>query len=166
MASVRPQWEERARLTRLAFGILCAVLLAGAAAPAAAGDDDFFTHLHTDKAMANVTVSPGRIGPVEIAIQLETVDERPLAAKAVSVTLSSPKAGSARQTIEATRISDDRWQVKTSLPQSGRWMLGLGISIPDGDKISIEAPILIGAAAAGTKPVAKKTSDGSAHHHH
>jgi hypothetical protein len=141
-------------------------LLAGAAVPAAAGDDDFFTHLHTDKAMANVTVSPGRTGPVDIAIQLETVDERPLAAKAVSVTLSSPKAGSARQTIEATRITDDRWQAKAQLPQSGRWMLGLGITVSDNDKINIEAPILIGAAAAGKKPVAKKARDGAAHHHH
>ena len=52
-------------------------------APAAAADDNFFTHLHTDKAMANVTVSPARKGPVEIAIQLETVEEKPLAAKAV-----------------------------------------------------------------------------------
>jgi hypothetical protein len=43
-------------------------------APAAiAGDDDnFFTHLHTEKAMANVTVSPGHAGPVEITVQLET----------------------------------------------------------------------------------------------
>jgi copper transport protein len=165
MASVRHRWPDRRRLTRLASAILCAVLLAGAAAPAAAGDDDFFTHLHTDKAMANVTVSPGRTGPVDIAIQLETVDERPLVAKAVSVTLTNPKSKSGRQTIEATRITDDRWQAKAQLPQSGRWMLGLGISISDGDKISIEAPILIGAAA--PKGAAKKSGkDGAAHHHH
>jgi hypothetical protein len=43
-------------------------------------NEDFFTHLHTDKAMANVTVSPGRVGPVDIAIQLETTNEEPLAA--------------------------------------------------------------------------------------
>ena len=51
-------------------------------------DDSFFTHLHAVKAMANVTVSPGRAGPVEIAIQLENADELPLAADAVSVTLA------------------------------------------------------------------------------
>jgi periplasmic copper chaperone A len=50
-----------------------------AAAPVApSGDESFFTHLHTEKAMANVTVSPGCAGPVEIDIQLENPDELPL----------------------------------------------------------------------------------------
>src|SRR5206468_2416737 len=51
------------------------------AAPAAAVDDPnepFFTHFCDKKAMANITVSPGRAGPVEIDIQLEDGDERPL----------------------------------------------------------------------------------------
>ena len=61
--------------------------LAAEPAPAASDSDSFFTHLHTEKAMANVTISPGRAGPVDIIIQLETVDELPLTAKAVSVTL-------------------------------------------------------------------------------
>ena len=138
--------------------------LAAGPTAAVAADDDFFTHLHTEKAMANVTVSPGRAGPVAISIQLVTVDERPLAAKAVSVTLLNPKPGSARQTVEATRIDDDRWQVKTSIPVAGRWMLGLGISVADGDKVSIEAPILIGAA--GTKGGKKDGKAGAAHRHH
>ena len=127
--------------------VACVCFVAGGRA--AAGDDDFFTHLHTEKAMANVTVSPGRVGPVDIAIQLETVDARPLAAKAVSVTLYNPQSSSGRQTVEATHISDNRWQVRTSIAASGRWMLGLGISVSDKDKISIEAPILIGAAGEG-----------------
>ena len=73
----------RSGLTRLASAIVCTVLLA---APAAAGDDDFFTHLHTEKAMANVTVSPGRAGPVAITVELETMEEKPLTARAVAVT--------------------------------------------------------------------------------
>ncbi|MBA2400409.1 MAG: hypothetical protein H0V72_17220 [Bradyrhizobium sp.] len=139
-------------------------LVAGPTA-AVAGDDDFFTHLHTDKAMANVTVSPGRAGPVDISIQLETVEEKPLFAKAVSVTLSNPQSGSGRQTVEATRISDDRWQVRTSIPVSGQWMLGVGISVSDGDKISIEAPILIGASAAATGDATVDGKGGAAQRH-
>ena len=48
-------------------GLGVAVLLSMAATPLAAAtdDDSFFTHLHTEKAMANVTVSPGRAGPVD-----------------------------------------------------------------------------------------------------
>jgi len=132
-------------LSRLVFGALCSVSLVVAVAMQASAreDENFFTHLHTDKAMANVTVSPGRAGPVNITIQLETVDERPLQAKAVSVTLSSTKAGAKRQTIPATKTGESEWQVKTSLPMRGRWMLGLGILISETDKVDVEAPILV-----------------------
>jgi len=135
--------------------LLC--LVAGPTA-AVAGEDDFFTHLHTEKAMANVTVSPGRAGPVDIAIQLETADERPLAAKAVTVTL---KSGSTAQTVDAKRVSDNSWQAKASIPEAGRWTLGLGISVSENDKISIEAPIQIEAAGKGGG-----TMDGKGGHHH
>ena len=84
------------KLQSLAANILCLACLQWfAAGPAlAAGDDEnFFTHLHTEKVMANVTVSPGHTGPVNILIQLETVDELPLAAKAVSVTLTDVQSG-------------------------------------------------------------------------
>jgi hypothetical protein len=130
--------------SRTMLGALCFVsLIAAATQVTAEEDDNFFTHLHTDKAMANVTVSPGRAGPVNITIQLETVDEHPLQAKAVSVRLSSAKAGVKAQTITATKTSDSEWHVQTSLPVQGRWMLGLGILISDADKVDVEAPILV-----------------------
>jgi len=133
-------------LTHLALGILCmAALSCHSAGPTAAAteDESFFTHLHTEKAMANVTISPGRVGPIEITIQLETVDELPLTAKTVSVTLSNVQSGAGRQAIQAVRSSDELWHVRTSVPSSGRWTLGLGISISETDKVSIESPILI-----------------------
>jgi copper transport protein len=130
-------------LHRAILGI--AALLSVAATPllAATDDDSFFTHLHTDKAMANVTVSPGRAGPVEIAIQLETADETPLAAKAVSVTLVDTQSGRTLAPVEASRDGEDGWHVKVAQLTPGRWMLGLGISISEVDRVSIESPILI-----------------------
>jgi copper transport protein len=137
--------RHRRRLSRPAAGIFCfawlSCLMAGQVA--AAGDDDFFTHLHTEKAMANVTVSPGRAGPVDITIQLETMEEKPLTAKAVSVTLSDAKAGSRLPAVAAEHVSDDRWHVRIPDLAAGRWMLSLGISISDTDKFSVESPILI-----------------------
>jgi hypothetical protein len=135
----------KGRLSRRVFGALCSVSLVVAAGTAVSAreDESFFTHLHTDKAMANVTVSPGRAGPVDIKIELETADERPLKAMAVSLTLSSAKAGVKPQTIRATKTSDSEWHVTTSLPVRGRWMLGLGILISDTDKVDVAAPILV-----------------------
>lgn len=141
MAMVRRR--SRGPLSRLKLSLPCLVWLSYSAAPAAAGDDDFFTHLHTEKAMANVTVSPGRAGPVDITIQLETMDEKPLTAKAVSVTLTDAKAGKRLQTVQAEHVSDDHWRVKVSDLAAGRWTLGLAISIAGSDTFSVEAPILI-----------------------
>jgi copper transport protein len=108
-----------------------------------AGGGDFFIHLHSEKAMANVTVFPGRAGPVVITVQLETPDERPLAATAVSITLSKPDTGIESVTTQAQRTADGRWRATMLAPIAGRWTLGLGILTADSDKISIEAPILI-----------------------
>ena len=133
-------------LARLACGVLCLVwlqCLAAGHAPAAEDDGNFFTHLHTGKAMANVTVTPGHAGPVEIGIQLESTDELPLVAKAVSVTLTDMQSGRKLETVQAARTGEDRWLVKIPMLPAGGWMLALGISISDADKINVEAPILI-----------------------
>jgi copper transport protein len=130
--------------SRLAFGVVLFLMsLTAKPAPAASDSDSFFTHLHTEKAMANVTISPGRAGPVDITIQLETVDELPLTARAVSVTLRDAQSEGDRQTLQATRGGDDQWHVRTSMKEPGRWILGLGISISETDSVNIESPILI-----------------------
>ncbi|CAN5235048.1 copper resistance CopC/CopD family protein [soil metagenome] len=105
--------------------------------------DDSFTHIHAEKAMANVTITPGSAGPVDIEVQLETPDERPLVAMAVSITLAYPELGIEPMTGQATRQDDGRWRARMSVSVSGRWTLGLGILISDFEKISVEAPILI-----------------------
>ncbi|MGT2440749.1 hypothetical protein ACU4GH_38755 [Bradyrhizobium betae] len=129
--------------TGLVLGVAALLSVAVTPLAAATDDDSFFTHLHTDKAMANVTVSPGRAGPVEIAIQLETADEAPLTAKAVSVTLVESQTGRTLAPVEASRDGEDSWHVKVAQLTTGRWMLGLGIAISEADHVSIESPILI-----------------------
>lgn len=143
MKQIKSAMSSRRNLASLALAM--AALLSVAATPLAAAtdDDSFFTHLHTEKAMANVTVSPGRAGPVEIAIQLETTDETPLTAKAVSVTLVDAQTGRTLAPVEASRDGEDNWHVKVAQLTPGRWMLGLGISISEADHVSIESPILI-----------------------
>ena len=143
MKLIKSQMTLRRTITALVLG--AAGLLSAAATPVAAAtdDDSFFTHLHTGKAMANVTVSPGRAGPVEIAIQLETTDEAPLTAKAVSVTLVDTQTGRKLTPVEATRDGEDGWRVKVAQLTPGRWMLGLGIAISEADHVNVESPILI-----------------------
>jgi hypothetical protein len=143
MKPIKPFMTSRRTIISLALG--AAVLLSVVATPlvAATDDDSFFTHLHTEKAMANVTVSPGRAGPVEITIQLETIDETPLTAKAVSVTLADMQTGKKLAPVEASRDGVDGWRAKVAQLTPGRWMLGLGISISAADHVNVESPILI-----------------------
>jgi copper(I)-binding protein len=119
-------------------------LAAAASAPVEDRDEPFFTHFCDPKAMANITVSPGRVGPVEIAIQLEDGDERPLTtARGVSVTLANPDKGIAPAKAVAVHVGDDKWLVKMNAPESGRWNLALGIELSASDRVDIEAPIVI-----------------------
>jgi copper(I)-binding protein len=108
----------------------------------ASGADPFFTHIHDLRLMANVTVSPGRSGPVEVLVQLEDPEENPLAADGLSVTLSNPDRGIAPVTTIAERIASDTWHARMLVPEAGKWRLALCIAMTK-EKVEIAAPILI-----------------------
>ena len=109
----------------------------------ASGADPFFTHIHDPRLMANVTVSPGRSGPVEVLVQLEDPEESPLAAEGLSVTLSNPDNGIAPITTTAERIASDTWRARMLVSMAGKWSLALRIAMTSKEKVEIAAPILI-----------------------
>jgi hypothetical protein len=138
---IRPRFQ---LFLTIFLGGICAWFFTSASrAIAEASDESFFTHVHTEKAMANVTIAPGRVGPVVVTIQLETTDERPLTAMAVSVTLTSPQAGVAPLVAAAEHTSDDQWRAMLSVPSAGRWGMGLGIKLSESEAVAVETPILI-----------------------
>ena len=106
-------------------------------------DEAFFTHLHTGKLMADVSIAPGRAGPVEISITLRTPDEHPLAAQAVTVTLENAALGIEPISAEAKLTPAGQWQAAMTAPVAGRWSLGLAVRVSDFDVVDVEAPILI-----------------------
>jgi copper(I)-binding protein len=118
---------------------------AAAASPGrvATTDEPFFTHVCGTRVMADITVSPGRSGPVEVLVQLEDGDEKPLAVDGLSVTLSNPDKGIAPVTATAERVAADSWRVRLTAAASGKWSLSLGIHLTKDDRIDIAAPILI-----------------------
>jgi copper(I)-binding protein len=119
---------------------------AAAAAPpvrAAVTDEPFFTHICGTRVMANITISPGRSGPVEVLVQLEDGDEKSLAVDALSVTLSNPDKGIAPVTVTAERVAADSWRVRLTAATSGKWSLALGIDLAKDERVDIAAPILV-----------------------
>ncbi|WFU18603.1 copper chaperone PCu(A)C [Bradyrhizobium sp. CB3481] len=116
---------------------------AAAPAPAASAGEPFFTHICGTRVMANVTISPGRGGPIEVLVQLEDADEKPLAVDGLLVTLSNPDKAIAPVTATAERVAADSWRVRLTAAASGKWSLSLGIDLAKDDRVDIAAPILI-----------------------
>jgi copper(I)-binding protein len=106
-------------------------------------ENDFFTHLCGDRLMVNVTVSPARPGDFEIFVELEDTQERPLAAKAVSITLTDENHESLPVTANAERVSDEKWRVKMSASKRGNWLLSLNVDTSQTGQVEIAAPIVI-----------------------
>lgn len=133
----------RTKLSAVCAALMATLLLAKAGPNPNAPAASFFIHLHDQRAMANVTISAVHAGAVEISIQLETIEELPLNAQSVSVTLGNPDKGIAPVMAEAQRTADDQWTVKMAASEAGRWNLALGITLAPANIVSIEAPILI-----------------------
>jgi hypothetical protein len=107
----------------------------GFVAGVASGPDSFFTHIHDPRVMANVTVSPGRSGPVEVVVQLEDPQENALAAEGLSVALSSPDNRIVLTATAAERIATDTWRALMSVSEAGRWNLALRIVMKPNESV-------------------------------
>jgi copper transport protein len=100
-------------------------LAASAAQPAS-------LHIHTDKAMADISVTPGRAGPVTIIVSLLDGEFGPLAAKELRLALSRPEAGIEPIERQAIKQADGSWRVgDLTLPVAGRWTIELEILVSD-----------------------------------
>lgn len=100
-------------------------LFAAAAQPAS-------VHIHTERAMADISVTPGRTGPVTITVSLLDGEFGPLAAKELRLALSRPEAGIEPIERQAAKQADGSWQVgDLTLPVAGRWTIELEILVSD-----------------------------------
>jgi copper transport protein len=96
-------------------------------------------HIHGDKAMFQVLVSPGRAGVDDFVLQLMTGEGALLEAKEATLTLSLPERGIAPMERQAELGPDGYWHVrKVELPFAGRWHLQIDALVTDFEKITLE----------------------------
>lgn len=89
-------------------------------------------HIHTEKAMADISVTPGRIGAVVITVSLLDGEFGPLVAKELRLALSRPEAGIEPIERQAIKQPDGSWQVgDLTLPIAGGWTIELEILVSD-----------------------------------
>ncbi|RWI15190.1 copper resistance CopC/CopD family protein [Mesorhizobium sp.] len=99
-------------------------------------------HIHTAKAMADLSITPGHVGPVAASIVIMTGDFGPLDAEQVTLVLSKPDAGIEPIKRAATKPGDGSWRVdELVVPVPGRWTARLDILVSDFEMVKIEAPI-------------------------
>ncbi|MDP1583861.1 MAG: CopD family protein [Bradyrhizobium sp.] len=106
---------------------------------AAAAVPPLAIHIHTEKAMFQVLVSPGKVGIDHFVLQLMNGDGTPLPAKEASLTLSLPARGIEPFERKAVLGSDGYWSVRdVAIPFAGRWHLRIDALVTDFERITLE----------------------------
>jgi len=106
--------------------------------------DAAFTHIHGEKAMAEVLILPGRVGPVTVRLLLLREDLSPLDAKGVDLLINKPGTVSERITRQAFRLSDGKWAVNDlTISQPGIWNVQIVIQISDDVSVVLDERIAI-----------------------
>jgi putative copper resistance protein D len=106
--------------------------------------DAAFVHIHSEEAMADVTIDPGRAGPVSARIRVVHEDSSEFPAREIRFALDPPAPGPQPVDRVAVRQADGTWQVDgIALEQPGNWMVRVIINAEDGRKILLDAPIVI-----------------------
>jgi len=135
--------------TALGFAAVVVVGFLGAMAPAshthhsaAIPDGAAFVHIHSNAGMADVTVTPGRVGTARASVRLWNDEFQPLAAERLTLTLTPPDAQPI--TRPAAQAQDGSWQVDgIPLAQAGNWRAAIDATLADKRRLLLDAPIAI-----------------------
>jgi copper transport protein len=102
-------------------------------------DAPLAVHIHTDEAMFQVLVSPGRVGMDDFVLQLMNGDGTLLHAKEATLTLSLPERGIEAIERQGTLEPDGFWHVgKVPLAIPGRWHMRIDALVTDFKEITLE----------------------------
>ncbi len=102
------------------------------------------THIHTAQAMAEITVTPGHAGPVDVSVILMSGDFGPLDAQEVTLVFANPPAGIEAVRRKAFKPGDGTWRVEgLVLPLPGAWTVRLDVLISDFEMTRLTGEVTI-----------------------
>ena len=133
----------------LGLAAIVVVGFLGAMAPAshahhnaAIPKDAAFVHIHSNAGMADVMITPGRVGTARATIRLWNDEFEPLAASQLTFTLTPP--GGQPITSPAVQDQDGSWNVEiVPLSQAGNWKAAIDATLADKRRLLLDAPIVI-----------------------
>ena len=115
---------------RPSYSLLLAAALAFSAGVGRAADAPLGIHIHSDKAMFQVLISPAKAGDDSIVLQLMNGDGTLLSAKAATLILSRSD-GTAPITRKAEHGADGYWHVENvPITAAGRWHVRIDAETP------------------------------------
>jgi copper resistance protein D len=140
--------------TLLGAAIICIVAVLGTEPPGshanhhpvygAIPDDAAFVHIHTEQAMADVMIRPGRPGAARATIHLWNEDSEPLDVREMKFSVTPPAGGSASPPRLAVQDADGAWLVDgIELSQPGNWTVTVDAALKPSGTIVLSAPIVI-----------------------
>ena len=111
---------------------------------ALAAAEPALVHLHDGQAMADITLTPGRPGPVSITVRLTREDGTPIAAKELSVSLEQPGLGIEPLIRTGAPTEPGIWAISgLVVPTAGTWTITITALVGDFDKIVLDGPVLV-----------------------
>jgi copper transport protein len=133
----------------------------------AVADTTLELQLQGPQAVADLTVTPGRVGPVSATVAVRSPDGAALAAKEVSLEVSNPTAGIEPISGEAALGEDGLWRVTDlRLPLGGEWSVKLDVLITDFERATLEGTLTVPSmSAAEAIAAAGEAGDGHSHTH-
>jgi copper transport protein len=103
-----------------------------------------FIHFHSASVMADLTLTPGRVGRSDGELTIRDGNYQPMTPKEVTLVFSQPASGIEPLRREATSVGEDRWRIDdVVLPTPGRWRLRIEVLIDDFTQVSLEDDVLI-----------------------
>lgn len=96
-----------------------------------------YVHIHAGTAMADVTVTPGRVGTVRVTAVLLTGDFGPLPARDVTFTLTEPAGAATPVTARATLTTEGYTADGLIIEDAGRWSLRITADV-DGVPLDLQ----------------------------
>jgi copper transport protein len=101
--------------------------------------------LHGERTMAQVTLTPGRVGQVRAAIAVMGPDHAPAEAREVTLSVALPSVGIEPLERRAVKAGSGQWIVESlPVPLPGRWQVRVDVLIGDFEKAVLEGTVEIG----------------------
>jgi putative copper resistance protein D len=103
-----------------------------------------FVHLHSEQAMADITVDPGCAGKFAVTVRVMREDLSEFPASFVTVALEPPATGTPSRAARTAYSPDGTWRIiKFAIPASGIWTVRLVIGTQSNSPIVLDGPIVI-----------------------